>query len=58
MNDKESDATPTYYSILPVFVKQFGKINPDDYGRFNVLKALAARHTKAEIILGIFAVVF
>lgn len=58
MNDTDSDATETYYNILPVFAKHFGDINPDDYGRFNVLKALAARHTKAEIIQGIFAVVF
>lgn len=58
MNDTESDATPDYYSIVKVFSEKFGEINPDDYGRFNVLKALAARHSKAKILQGIFAVVF
>lgn len=58
MNDTKSKITPAYYDVLRVFTKQFGEINPDDFGRFNVLKALAATHTKTEIIQGIFAVIF
>ena len=58
MNDTKSKITPTYYDVLRVFTKQFGEINPDDFGRFNVIKALAATHTKTEIIQGIFAVIF
>lgn len=56
MNDTDSKITPTYFQILRIFIQKFGKVNPDDYGRFNVLKALAASHTKAEIVQGIFAV--
>ncbi|KAK8838522.1 hypothetical protein M9Y10_033150 [Tritrichomonas musculus] len=57
MNDTESKITPTYFEVLRVFSKKFGEMNPDDYGRLNVLKALAATHSKAEIIQGIFAVI-
>lgn len=56
MNDRKSKITPTYFKVLKVFCQKFGEINPDDYGRFNVIKALAATHSKAEIIQGIFAV--
>ena len=56
MNDTQSKITPTYYEVLNVFIKRFGKINPDDYGRLMVIKALAATHTKAEIVQGIFAI--
>lgn len=58
MNDKDSKITQNYYEVLNVFAQRFGKINSDDLGRLNVLKALAARYTKAEIVLGIFAVIF
>ncbi|KAK8881407.1 hypothetical protein M9Y10_004143 [Tritrichomonas musculus] len=56
MNDTQSKITPTYYEVLKVFNKRFGQINPDDYDRLMVIKALAATHTKAEIVQGIFAV--
>lgn len=53
MNDKDSKLTQTYFDVLPVFMKKIGTINPDDYGRFTVIKALAARHSKDYIIEGI-----
>ena len=58
MNDTTSKITKNYFQVLKVFTQRFGEINPDDFGRLNVLKALAATHTKAEIVQGIFAVVF
>ncbi|KAK8845258.1 hypothetical protein M9Y10_021451 [Tritrichomonas musculus] len=58
MNDTESKITSNYFQVLDVFFKQFGEINPDDYGRLNVLKALASKHSKAEIVQGIFAVIY
>ncbi|KAK8838105.1 hypothetical protein M9Y10_036057 [Tritrichomonas musculus] len=58
MKDTNSKITPEYYQVLSVFSKKFGDINPDDYGRFNVIKALCAMHSKAEIIQGIYAVLF
>lgn len=57
MNDQESKVTPNYFEILNVFTKRFGAINPDDLGRLSVLCSLAATHSKAEIIQGIFAVI-
>lgn len=56
MNDTQAKITPTYFQVLRVFMQKFGEVNPDDYGKFNILKALAATHTKAEIVQGIFAV--
>ena len=58
MNDTKSPITPEYFQVLSVFTKKFGKVNPDDYGRYNVIKALCATHTKAEVIQGIYAVIF
>lgn len=58
MNDKTAEANDVYYEVLDIFMKKFGEVNPDDYGRFSVIKALAATHTKAEIVQGIFAAVF
>lgn len=58
MKDTDSKITPEYYQVLSVFSKKIGDINPDDYGRFNVIKALCAMHSKAEIIQGIYAVLF
>lgn len=58
MNDTKAELTQTYFDVLPVFFERFGEINQDDLGRLNVLKALAASHTKTEIVQGIFAVVF
>lgn len=58
MNDREAKITHTYFQVLKIFCKKFGEINPDDYGRFNVLKCLAATHSKEEIVQGIFAVLF
>lgn len=57
MNDQESKVTPNYFEILNVFTKRFGAINPDDLGRLSVLCSLAATHSKAEIVQGIFAVI-
>lgn len=56
MNDNQTKLTKTYFEVLKVFRERIGEINPDDYGRFNVLKALTASHSKEEIIQGIFAV--
>lgn len=56
MNDKQSKITPNYYQILKVFSQGYGKINPDDYGRLEVLVSLAATHSKAEIVQGIYAI--
>lgn len=56
MNDTEAKITDNYFDILNLFVKKFGQLNPDDYGRFSVLKALAASHSKEEIIKGIDAI--
>lgn len=58
MNDTDSDESIVYLDVLRVFMEKFGEVNPDDYGRFKVLKALAATHSKAEIIQGIFAVIY
>lgn len=57
MNDTESDASLSYLEIVRVFMKRFGDVNPDDFSKFNVLKALAASHTKNEIIQAIFEVI-
>lgn len=56
MNDTTAKITPEYYQVLRVFKQRFGEVNPDDYGRYNVIKALCATHSKAEVILGIYAV--
>lgn len=56
MNDKQSKITPNYYQILKVFSQRYGKINPDDFGRLEVLVSLAATHSKAEIVQGIYAI--
>lgn len=56
MNDTESKITPNYFQILRIFTKKFGEINPDDYGRLNIIKALAASNDKSKILEGIFAV--
>lgn len=53
MHDTESKFTKTYFSVLPIFMKKVGEINPDDYGRLSVIKALAARHSADYIIQGI-----
>ena len=56
MNDTKSKLTPTYFEVLKIFNEKFGKVNPDDYGRLMVLKALAATHSKAEIVQGIYSI--
>ena len=56
MNDTESKITPNYFQILRIFTKKFGEINPDDYGRLNIIKALADSNDKSKILEGIFAV--
>ncbi|OHT06513.1 Clan CD, family C13, asparaginyl endopeptidase-like cysteine peptidase [Tritrichomonas foetus] len=56
MSDKSAAYTPAYYEIVKIFSNRFGEINPDDFGRFFVLKALAASHPKNEIVKAIFAV--
>lgn len=53
MNDKYSSFTKTYFNVLPIFLKKVGTINPDDYERLNVIKALSARHSTDYIIQGI-----
>lgn len=55
MNDTKSKVTDTYLKVVRVFEKRIGDINPDDYGKLNVIKALSATHSKEEIIQGIFA---
>lgn len=55
MNDTKSKITDTYLQVIRVFEEKIGDINPDDYGRFNVIKALAATHSKKEIIQAIYA---
>lgn len=57
MNDNQSKITPNYFEVLQVFNEKFGAINPDDLGRLSVLASLAATHSKAEIVQGIFAVI-
>lgn len=56
MNDTKSKVTPEYLKVLRVFMNKIGEINPDDYGKLKVIKALASSHSKDEIIQGIFAV--
>lgn len=56
MKDTKAKITSNYLQILRIFTEKIGEINPDDYGRFNVIKALAAMHPKEEIIQGIDAV--
>ena len=56
MNDTQSKITPEYFQVLKVFNQKFGKVNPDDYGRLMVLKALAATYSKAKIIQGIYSI--
>lgn len=56
MKDTKAKITPNYLHVLRVFSQKIGEINPDDYGRFNVIKALAEMHSKEEIIQGIYAV--
>ena len=58
MKDTKTKITPTYFQVLRIFLNKFGKINPDDYDRLNILKALSASHSKDEIIQGIFSVKF
>lgn len=55
--ETSSEITKNYSDFLRVFLERFGDVNPDDYGRFTVLKELAAFHSKAEIIQAIFAVI-
>lgn len=56
MNDTQAKVTPQYLYVLRVFLNKIGEINPDDFGRLNVIKALAATNSKEDIIQGIFAV--
>ena len=56
MADKEAKITPEYYEIVDIFFKLFPKINPDDYGRFSVLKALAAYYPKSAIIKALYTI--
>ncbi|KAK8864789.1 hypothetical protein M9Y10_010314 [Tritrichomonas musculus] len=56
MNDTDAKITENYFMIFNIFTEKFGKINPDDYGRLSVIRALAATHSKDEIIQGITAV--
>lgn len=56
MADNQSKVTPVYLKVLRVFMNKIGEINPDDYRKLKVIKALAATHSKDEIIQGIFAV--
>ena len=58
MNEKQVDLSPVYFDVLKIFREKFGEINPDDLGKLGVLASLATSHTKAEIVQGIFAVVF
>lgn len=53
MNDNMSQIVPAYFNIVRIFVQKFGEINPDDYYKFNVIKALSATHPQSEIIEGI-----
>ncbi|KAK8843291.1 hypothetical protein M9Y10_025146 [Tritrichomonas musculus] len=57
-NDRSSKISQTYLEVFSIFREKFGEINPDDFGKFNVLVSLAATHSKEEIIDGISAVVF
>lgn len=58
MNDTQSKITPIYFQVFKIFTQKFGEVNPDDYGKFNILKALSATHSKAEIVQGIYAVLY
>lgn len=56
MNEMDTKVTENYFDLLNLFVNKFGQINPDDYGKFKVLKNLAALHPKDEIVKGIASV--
>ena len=53
MNDKDAIVTREYLEILDAFFKQLPRIDPDDYSRFSVLKALAASYPKTTILKAI-----
>jgi len=53
MTSVNSKITDEYYEVLDYFVSKFGAVNPDDLGRFMVLKNLAAYHSKSSIIAAI-----
>ena len=50
MNDTSSPTTKEFQRVLDVFLDKFGEMNPDNFGRLMVLKALAAKHPFATII--------
>ncbi|KAH0790795.1 Clan CD, family C13, asparaginyl endopeptidase-like cysteine peptidase [Histomonas meleagridis] len=50
MKDVDAPYTKEYYQVLDVFLEKFGEMNPDDFGRLMVLKALVATHPAAEVI--------
>ena len=56
MENNQSNVTPVYLKVLRVFMNKIGEINPDHYGKLKDIKAIAATHSKDEIIQGIFAV--
>ena len=54
MNLKSKDPLSLeYIDVLKYFVQKFGEVNPDDFGQFAVLKNLAARYPKSQIIQAI-----
>lgn len=50
MNGKKAEITQEYFEVLRLFTKKIGRINPNDYEKFNVLKSLSASHSKEEIV--------
>ncbi|KAH0792448.1 Clan CD, family C13, asparaginyl endopeptidase-like cysteine peptidase [Histomonas meleagridis] len=50
MNDTTAPMTREFQRVLDVFLDKFGEMNPDDFGRLMVLKALAAKHPFNTII--------
>ena len=50
MNKYDAPTTQEYFDLLHTFFRKFGIVNPDDYGKFRILKNLAAEYPKSVIL--------
>lgn len=54
MKNRSSKLTKTYFDVLFVLSKYFCDINPDNFFKIKVIKALASSHSKTKIYFSSF----